>query len=69
MKKWKKKILKAIYKQWRKEYISAQEIVMWLNDPKSTTEIYQWMLDYDSSGYRRFCINLKALIFRWKTES
>ena len=46
MNKWKKAILKEIYKQWIKTNgVSAQEIITWLQLPENNFELYQGVLD------------------------
>jgi len=50
MDKWKKKIIKSMVRQWKKEYISANDILKYFNDPKNYYEITQEMMDsYENS--------------------
>jgi len=68
MEKWKKKIIKMMYKQWMsKEKVSAEDIVKYFSNPKNRYEIYQGMLNkvYSSPYFKiRYCI--EKYVFRFK---
>ena len=55
--KWKKEILKAIYKQWIKTNgVSAQDIIKWLQSPENNFELYSGVLGclYESWYYKYY---------------
>lgn len=66
MEKWKKKIIGQIYKVWisRRHHISAVDITIWLNDPKTATEIHSEMLKHlERSWYFRIWCKFKEFIW------
>ena len=63
MEKWKKKILKAIYRQWIKaDGVSAGDMVGWLNNPDNCMELYSGILDCSKKSY---LIRLKYFFVKW----
>lgn len=70
MERWKKKILKEIYKQWMsKEQVSADDIIRWLNNPENNLELYCGVLNclYES-WYFRYYIRFVGWLCRWKVK-
>jgi len=46
MEKWKKKIIRCMYKQWMsKQKVSAEDIIKYFNNPKNSAELYQSLLN------------------------
>lgn len=65
MEKWKKKIIKQMFKQWMsRDKVSAVDIISWLDNPKNNLEIYAGMMNclYQSKWYR-FYIPVRAFIY------
>ena len=64
MEKWKKKIFKAMYKQWwSRQKVSAEDIVGYFNSPKNNFEIYQGLLNIMyNSWYFKYYVPLKFFI-------
>jgi len=68
MEKWKKKIVKQMYKQWMsKQKVSAFDIMSYFNNPKNSLEVYGLMLkELENSYYWRFRYFIEKYVFRFK---
>lgn len=63
--KCKKKILKALYKEWMsRDKVSAVDIISWLNNPENNLELYAGIMNaLYNSKYYRYYIPFRAFIY------
>ena len=68
MEKWKRKIIKQMYKQWMsRQKVSATDIVSYFNNPKNCLEIYQYLInEVENDWYWKLRYFIEKNIFRFK---